>query len=64
MKRYTVSIEVSKIYHVDVDAESGADAIDIADKMQSTKIEDEGELENVETNALEVENEEDIDENE
>ena len=45
----TVLIEVIKSYEIEVDVKEGEDAVDKAYKMQSTKIEEEGDLQQVET---------------
>lgn len=54
MKTYTVSIEVAKVYDIEVEADSAEAAAAIAEDMQSTAIADRGGLQNVETRVVEV----------
>jgi len=51
---YTVSIEVAKVYNVEVKATSAEAAAAIAEDMQSTAIVDCGSLQNIETRVIEV----------
>jgi len=52
----TVRIQVIKVYEIDVETESGTEdeAIDAADGLQSTTIQDQGKLIDVSTDYAEV----------
>ncbi len=52
---YLVAIEVRKMYHVEITADSEAEAEDMGNQMQSLKIYDEGRCANIETVVVEVE---------
>jgi hypothetical protein len=55
MKTYTVAVEVRKIYHIEVLADSEDEAMTTAGDSQSTDIQDGGMLVNVEVEPIEIE---------
>jgi len=59
---YTVAIEIRSTYIIDIKAKDDDEAQEIANNMQSTEIEKEGHCTNVETEFIEIENEEEDDE--
>lgn len=59
--KYLVSVQVIKVYNVTVEAESSDEAHDKVAKMQSTEIADLGALQDVSTDHIQVQDEEEDD---
>ena len=52
--KYKIAVDVRKLYHIEVEAASLHEATLTVEGMQSTEIADSGELQDVETEVIEV----------
>jgi hypothetical protein len=59
MPTYKATIEVRKTYHVDVTADSAAEAVKVANGMTTLTLAEIGKCDNIETEVIEVEEDED-----
>lgn len=53
MKEFLISVDVTKNYHITIEAETESQAIHIAERMQTTQIYEEGSLQVIDTPNVE-----------